>query len=212
MSIAKLTRERVALLTIGISIGFLVSALVNTCWSDPLSSQATGGQKGNSGTVAGTHDFDFLLGRWNVHHHRLNGRLKNSHEWSDFEGTLINSKVMGGLGNIDDNLIGAPNHPYRALAIRAFDEKNHQWSIWWLDGRTPSAALEPPVHGGFAEGVGLFYADDSLDGRAIRVRYTWSHITANSCDWEQAFSADGGRTWELNWVMQLTRAPQTGQM
>ena len=73
------------------------------------------------------------------------------------------------------------------------------WSIWWFDGRTPSE-LDPPVTGRFENGVGTFYSDDTFKGKPIRVRFTWSNITAASAHWEQAFSADGGKTWETNWT------------
>lgn len=154
---------------------------------------------------SGVHDFDFLFGRWRVHHRRLSKRLRHSEDWQEFQGTLVSRPVLAGSGNVDDNLINQPGTSYRALAIRAFDEKTGQWSIWWLDGRTPSAWLAPPVRGAFKDGVGRFYAEDTLDGRAILVRYVWSEITSKSCRWEQAFSADHGRTWELNWIMNLSR-------
>jgi len=77
-------------------------------------------------------------------------------------------------------------------------------SIWWLDARNPSR-LDPPVIGGFKDGIGTFVAEDTFNGRPILVRFLWSDITATSCRWEQAFSTDGGETWEVNWVMESTR-------
>jgi hypothetical protein len=90
--------------------------------------------------------------------------------------------------------------------VRAYDPKSGDWAIWWLDGRNPHGPLDPPVKGHFENGVGHFYADDTLNGKPVRVRYTWSHITAASAQWEQAFSPDGGKTWEVNWVMQFVRS------
>jgi hypothetical protein len=151
------------------------------------------------------HDFDFLVGRWKVHHRRLNDRLAGSQDWVEFDGTTEMRKVLGGHGNMDDNVLNIPGDPYRAVTLRAFDDKTMEWSIWWLDGRTPSGSLEPAVRGRFKSGVGEFYADDTFKGRPIRVRFIWSHITSTSARWEQAFSPDQGKTWEVDWIMDFER-------
>jgi len=151
------------------------------------------------------NDFDFFVGRWTVRHRRLKQRLAGSTQWEEFGGTSLMQKVMDGQGNFDDNLIDLPGRPYRAVSLRSFDPKTKQWAIWWVDGRDPHHRLDPPMVGGFSEGIGTFYADETLDGRPIRVRYLWTDITANSCRWQQAFSPDGGQTWETNWVMDFTR-------
>jgi hypothetical protein len=155
--------------------------------------------------TAHRHDFDWLVGSWKVRHHRLKGRLVGSTEWEDFDGTSKLWLTLDGLGTVDDNLLELPGGTYRAVGIRAFDPKTSQWAIWWLDGRNPSQ-IDVPVRGGFKDGVGTFEADDTLNGKPIRVRFEWSRITKNSAHWEQAFSPDGGRTWEVNWRMDFTRA------
>lgn len=86
-----------------------------------------------------------------------------------------------------------------------------QWAIWWLDGRNPFGDLDPPVKGRFENGVGTFYSDDTLRGKPIRVRFTWSNIRADSAHWEQAFSADGGKTWEVNWTSDFRPVPAGSQ-
>lgn len=149
-------------------------------------------------------DFDFLIGRWRVMHRRLRRRLVGCTEWDEFAGRSHATALLGGLGNVDDNWLDLPAGAYRAVSLRAFDPATRQWSIWWLDGRRPDQ-LDVPVRGGFQDGVGLFMAEDTLDGRAIRVRFAWSAITATSARWEQAFSPDGGASWETNWVMAFER-------
>lgn len=150
-------------------------------------------------------DWDWFMGRWRVHHRRLKTRLAGSSEWQEFEGSCECWSTLGGLGNVDDNLVELPGAPYRAMTLRAFDAKSGRWGIWWLDGRS-AHAIEPPVHGVFENGIGRFFGDDVLNGRPIRVRFTWSHIDTTSPVWEQAFSADGGEAWETNWVMTFRRA------
>jgi hypothetical protein len=159
----------------------------------------------DAGPVASAKDFDFLLGRWRVRHSRLKRRLEDCTEWEIFGGTSEAWKVMGGLGNVDDNLIELPAGSYRAVSLRAFDPQTRQWAIWWLDGRAP-AQIDVPVRGGFANGIGLFFADDTFEGKSIRVRFIWTGITDASATWEQAFSDDGGNTWETNWRMDFERS------
>jgi hypothetical protein len=150
------------------------------------------------------HDFDFYMGRWRVHHRRLKERLAGSDEWQEFDGTSEAWSILGGAGNIDDNILELPAGTYRAISLRTFNPTTDKWSIWWLDGRDPSR-LDPPVVGGFEDGIGTFVAQDTFNGRPILVRFLWSDITETTCRWEQAFSTDGGETWEVNWVMESTR-------
>ena len=150
------------------------------------------------------HDFDFYMGTWRVHHRRLKERLVASDEWEEFEGTSRAWPILDGAGNIDDNVLELPTGTYRAISLRTFDPATDQWSIWWLDGRNPGR-LDPPVVGGFRDGVGTFLAADTFNGRRILVRFLWSDMTDTTCRWEQAFSTDGGTTWEVNWIMESTR-------
>lgn len=154
---------------------------------------------------SGLHDFDFYMGKWRVHHRRLKDRLAGSQEWQEFEGTSEAWPILDGAGNIDDNVLELPAGSYRAISLRSFDPESDQWSIWWLDGRHPKGPLDPPVVGGFKDGVGTFLAEDTFNGQPITVRFIWSNITATSTRWEQAFSPDGGETWEINWIMESTR-------
>jgi hypothetical protein len=151
----------------------------------------------------GRHDFDFFAGRWKVAHRRLRNRLAGDTVWEEFAGSCETQGIIGGLGNVDDNVLELPAGTYRAATLRLFSPATGAWSIWWIDARNP--ALEPPVQGGFKDGVGTFFGDDRLDGRPIRVRFIWSGITANSARWDQAFSADGGKSFEPNWTMLFER-------
>jgi len=152
------------------------------------------------------HDWDWEVGRWTIHHSQLKSRLTGSTEWVEFEGTCVHWLTLGGLGNVEDQVVERPDGAYRAMTIRTFDPKAGHWLIWWLDGRFPGR-IEPPVAGRFRDGVGLFTGDDTLRGRPIKVRFEWSRITPSSAHWEQAFSPDGGVTWETNWRMDFTREP-----
>ena len=149
-------------------------------------------------------DFDFMTGTWNVRHRRLSSRLCDCTDWVTFLGTSETRPILGGAGNVEDNWLELPEGAYRAAAVRSFDQELGEWAIWWLDGRTPWQ-LDVPVTGGFRDRVGTFYADDVLDDRPIRVRFTWDATNPVLPKWEQAFSADQGQSWETNWQMAFTR-------
>jgi hypothetical protein len=152
--------------------------------------------------LAGTHGFDFLVGEWRVHHRRISAL---SGKWVEFEGTLDLRLLTGGTANIEEHVFDSPDGAYRAAGLRAWDPKSGTWSIWWLDERYPEGPLSP-VRGRFENGIGTFTADYEKDGKPMRVRFIWSDITRASAKWQQATSADGGRTWQPNWFMSLQRA------
>lgn len=149
-------------------------------------------------------DFDFLIGHWHVSHRRLINRLVGSDDWQEFQGECHAWKIMGGYGNVDDNVLNIPSASYRAITVRSFDPVLERWAIWWLDGRTPHT-LDVPVKGNFSGDVGTFLANDVFDGKPIIVRFQWFKNPSGMPRWEQAFSADGGKSWELNWIMDFKR-------
>lgn len=153
---------------------------------------------------AGAEGFDFLHGAWRVRHRRLARRLAGSTDWVEFGGRVEVRPILGGLGNVDENVLELPEGRYRAVTLRLFQPAAARWSIWWIDGRR--LQLDPPVHGRFDQGVGTFLGEDTFEGRPVRVRFVWSHITPRSARWEQAFSADQGRSWETNWRMDFERS------
>jgi hypothetical protein len=151
----------------------------------------------------GLADFDFLMGSWKVHHRRLRERLKGSTEWEEFEGTVTARKILGGRGNFDEGTMDRASGPVHGTSLRLYDPQSRQWSIYWAD--SVNAFVPIATVGEFKDGRGEFYDYEPFEGRMIFCRFIWSRITPTSCQWEQAFSADGGVTWETNWVMTFTR-------
>jgi hypothetical protein len=152
----------------------------------------------------GANDFDFLIGQWSVRHRRLKRRLAGATDWIASSGPASARKILGGLGNIDEYEINLPEGRYIGSTLRLFNPATGLWSLHWMDSR--KAVLDPPMVGRFTNGRGLFFGDDVFDGKAVRVRFIWSDMTSTRCRWEQAFSADGGQTWEPNWTMTFSRA------
>jgi hypothetical protein len=150
------------------------------------------------------HGFDFLMGRWRVRHRKLRRRLAGSTEWFEFPGTLDVRPILGGVGNVDENVLDDPAGRYLATSLRLFDARTGDWSVWWLDGRAP--ALEAPVTGRFTDRRIALFANETFEGRPIRVRATYEDQGDGRAEWTQAFSADGGATWEVNWIMAFSRA------
>lgn len=156
------------------------------------------------GSSMSANDFDFLTGDWIVAHRKLKQRLAGSGDWVDFSGRTTARRLVNGLGNLDENWLDDPAGAYGAMTVRYFDPVRNEWAIYWIDERRHE--VEPAVVGRFEDGVGTFLADDMFEGRPIKVRFIWSEIAPSSARWEQAFSPDGGQTWEVNWIMRFTRA------
>ena len=116
-------------------------------------------------------------------------------------------KILGGVGNADENDIAMPGGRYRGMSLRLWDPGRAGWTVHWLDSRI--GRIGPPVHGGFKQRpdgpFGVFHGDDECDGRAIRVRFIWSRVASQTPRWEQAFSRDEGGSWETNWYMDFAR-------
>jgi hypothetical protein len=184
-----------------VTIAAGILAVVLSC-IDPAYSQEVAKPAQPTANANGLHDFDFLVGEWRVHHRRLK---PDREEWAEFEGRCSNRKLMEGSANMEEHALNAPSGTYRAIALRSLDPKTGEWAIWWLDGRYPSGPLDPPVKGSFKNGVGTFYSDYTNNGKSMRVRFLWSNITATSARWEQATSADDGKTWKTNWIMEFGR-------
>ena len=154
--------------------------------------------------AARAHDWDWLIGNWDVWNRRLKERLVGSNDWEEFKGKSALWRTMDGFGTLDDNMMDVPNGLYYGATIRAFDPVTRHWSIWWLDGRNPTT-IEPPVTGAFEDDTGTFIGKDSFKGRPITVRFRWRDIHGPRPWWEQAFSTDGGVSWEVNWRNYFTR-------
>jgi hypothetical protein len=147
-------------------------------------------------------DFDFIAGEWTLVNRRLKKILANNTEWDEFGGTLKAQILLGGMYNVEE--MDLSERGFVGLTFRVFNLATEQWSIYWVNNRR--GEVDPPVHGGFSDGVGLFYGDDTHEGQSIRVRYTWSGITDTEARWEQAYSTDNEKTWETNWIVDLRRA------
>lgn len=148
---------------------------------------------------AGFADFDFLIGEWNIENELLRERLVGSSAWETFPATSKVEKVMDGCGNLDQMFV--PRRGFTGMTLRLYDPATKLWSIYWSD--TKSFRLFPPTVGRFEDGSGEFFGDDVEGGRPVRVRFRWT--AGETPRWEQAMSTDGGRSWELNWVMKFTR-------
>lgn len=149
------------------------------------------------------NDFDFLVGTWQTTQRKMVKPLSGGDEWQTAVGTLTSHRMFDGAANVDE--VDFPEWGFKGISLRVKDTATQEWSIYWVNSRNGQLAL-PPVVGRFDDdGVGEFFSDEEWEGRQIRVRYRWSDITATSARWEQAFSTDGGETWETNWVADFSR-------
>lgn len=157
------------------------------------------------GTDGGSpHDFDFFIGDWTVKHRRLKRRLVGSDDWQEFDGTCRCWPLLGGLANVNERVAMRPDGTSSGLGLRAFDPQTRTWADWNLGAAAPHR-IDAPIVGRFRDGVGVFLSDDTHEGVPIKVRGRFSDIAPGSAQWDQAFSTDGGKTWETNWIMRYTR-------
>ena len=154
----------------------------------------------------GAHDFDFLIGNWKAHVRRLPDRLIGSTTWVEYDGISNHKKILDSNANFEEFEVDNPEkHLHiKAQTLRLYNPDSHQWSIYLVDVDKGTLDL-PPVVGQFTGTRGEFYDKEQYKGRAILVRYMWLNISPKSARMEQSFSPDGGKTWETNWICELTR-------
>ena len=151
----------------------------------------------------GQHDFDFEIGTWKTYLRRLVHPLTGSTSWVEYEGTSVVRKVWRGRANLVELVADGPGGQFEGLNLRLYNPESHQWSLNFANSN--SGRLSQPTIGEFKNGRGEFFDQETINGRAILVRFVISDITPNSCHFEQAFSEDGGKTWEVNWIATDTR-------
>jgi len=154
----------------------------------------------------GQHDFDFEIGTWKTHLRRLQRPLSGSTTWVEYEGTSVVSKVLDGRANLVELKVDGPAGRIEGLSLRLYNPQSRQWSLNFAN--INSGTLTPPTIGEFRDGRGEFYNQDTYNNRAILVRFVIIKITPDQYRFEQSFSDDGGKTWELNWIATDTRLKQ----
>lgn len=178
----------------------LVFALTATAQaqSGGRSSQAETGQ-----TRDGQRDFDWEIGTWKTHLRRLSQPLSGATEWIEYTGTSVVSKVLDGKANLVELDAQGSGGRIEGMNLRLYNPATRQWSLYYASAR--GGTITPPVTGSFENGRGEFYGLETYDGKPIFVRFVISVIAPDSAEFEQAFSADGGKTWEVNWIAVDTR-------
>jgi hypothetical protein len=157
----------------------------------------------SSGLRDGRHDFDFEIGTWKTKLNRLADPLSGSQTWVEYEGTTVVKKVFNGMANLVELTAEGPGGQFKGLSLRLYDPQAHQWSLNFANMK--NGVMTTPTIGEFKNGQGEFYCQETLNGRAILVKFVISKITSDSCRFEQSFSDDGGKTWEVNWIAVDTR-------
>lgn len=189
---------------------FLWSVLILVLLSWPTTAQT------NSGTAEaakppqaseerdGQRDFDFALGTWRIHLSRLEHPLSGSKKWIEFDGTLVARKIWDGRANVEEVELNSPGGHIEGLTLRLYNPQSRQWSIYWANSKNGAMDTSPQI-GQFRNGRGEFYGQDMLDGKMIYVRFVWTKTDSDSPHFEQSYSSDGGKTWEVNWITDQTR-------
>jgi len=146
----------------------------------------------------GQNDFDFEFGTWKTHVSRLAHPLSGSKEWVDLDGTSVVRKIMDGRANIVELDVTGPSGHIAGISLRLYNTETRQWSLNYASFR--NGVLTAPTIGAFTDGRGEFFGADTLDGKPVFVRFVITCPASDTCHFEQAFSGDGGKTWEVNWI------------
>jgi hypothetical protein len=187
----------------GIGSYFLLGALGCLLQCGPAFSQAAAPAAEPKQLPDGQHDFDWQLGTWKIHMSRLQHPLTGSTTWTELDGTVVVRKVWDGRANLAEIVADGPSGHLEFLSMRLYDPASHQWSLNFAN--TKGGTLGVPLIGEFKNARGEFYDQEPFDGRTILVRFVFEVLTADSTRDEQAFSTDGGKTWEVNWINTQTR-------
>jgi hypothetical protein len=182
--------------------GFLVACaitlqpavLVETAHADPQSAAAQ---------RDGQHDFDFNIGSWKTKLSRLKDPLSGSTAWVTYEGTTLVREVMGGRANLVELDVAGEAGRIEGVLLRLYNPQKREWSLNFASMR--NGTMTPPMIGRFKDGRGEFFAKDTFNDMPILVRFVITKVTPTTCRFEQAFSADDGKTWEVNWIATDTR-------
>jgi hypothetical protein len=151
----------------------------------------------------GSRDFDFEFGEWRMKLKRRIDPLTGSDKWVEYQGPSVVRKVWDGKANLGEIDVEGPAGRIQGLSLRVYDPTSRQWSITYAS--SAAGMLGPPMIGSFRQGRGEFYNHETYRGRAIFVRFVFADITPRSFRLEQAFSEDGGKTWEANWLADFSR-------
>ena len=152
----------------------------------------------------GQHDFDPLIGAWKYHLKKRLNPLTGSTTWVEFDGTGVCYKVWDGRAQLDTIEVDSPAAGHiEGLTLRVYNPQSHQWRLYWANSKI--GILDPPQIGEFKDGRGEFFAQDTINGKVILIRYVWTNMTTSTPHFEQSFSEDGGKTWEVNWITDQTR-------
>ncbi len=155
----------------------------------------------------GAHDFDFEIGSWKIHLKKLMNPLTGSTTWVEFDGTSVTRKIWDGRSQIEEFETDSPTSGHiEGLTLRLYNPAAHQWNLNWATSKT--GAFGVPTIGEFKNGRGEFYDWEPINDRMVLVRFVWSDITPTTAHFEQSFSTDGGKTWEVNWITDQTRVEE----
>ena len=166
----------------------------------------SGGAKATTAEREGQRDFEPLIGAWKYHLKRRLNPVTGSNTWVELEGTGVCYKVWDGRAELDTIEVDGPTGHIKGLTLRTYNPESHQWRLYWANSKT--GILDPPQIGEFKNGRGEFYAQDTINGKTILIRYVWTGMTTSTPHFEQSFSDDGGKTWELNWITDQTRVEE----
>jgi hypothetical protein len=189
--------------------GLLIATMLMLATNVAMAQSSASGTASPAALRDGQHDFDFSIGTWKTHITRLQKPLSGSTTWVKMEGTKTERKIWNGRAHLEEIEADGPTGHMEGLTLFLYNPKAHQWSQTFAS--SSNGTLGNPIIGAFKDGRGEFFGQDTFNDKTILVRGIWSDITQDSHRFEQAFSEDGGKTWEPNFIALLTRDKSNGK-
>lgn len=150
------------------------------------------------------HNFDFLIGKWDVVNRRLKERLTNCDEWIEFSAAMETKSILNGLGTMDEMKSSHFGNNFVGLSIRILNPVLDEWTIYWADTANPEVGLKKQVVGKFENGKGTFFGKEDYQGKVVKLRFLWIKESSSTAKWEQAYYDEANQVWETNWTMLFT--------
>jgi len=191
------------ILTCSVAGGLLLIAQIPAGFAQQNAEAPKTGAQQTPAERDGQHDFDPLIGKWKYHLKRRLHPLTGSSTWVESDGTGACFKIWDGRAQLDTIVVDGPTGHIEGLTLRTYNPQSRQWRLYWANSK--NGIIDPPQIGEFKNGRGEFFAQDTINGRTVLIRYVWTDMTTNSPHFEQSFSDDGGKTWEVNWITDQTR-------
>ena len=137
---------------------------------------------------------DFWLGEWNLTWPATGQNPPGT-------GTNRITKVLKGCVVQEDFHGGGPE-PLVGMSVSTYSPQLKKWRQTWVDDQGSYLDFTGGPENG---GMTLSMERPGSDGKPVKLRMVFKNIRRDSLDWSWEKSADGGKTWQVQWPIHYVR-------